>query len=159
MKPLKEFNMTLPIIKYLSYLEMNKRNIILIVDDQKYIRKSTKTVIGNYISENGLDYNLICANDASDFLYLIYLDQYLGKKLKLVISDDSMNFIDGTVGYTFLKKIQNCDSRYFKFILLTSFGDKSSQEKYESLNIIPLKKPIDKNMVQQLFTRSMQEEN
>jgi signal transduction histidine kinase len=140
-----------PILKYLSFLEQNKRDMILIVDDQKYIRKSTKNILRNYVKENNKTYSLICANDGFDFLYLIFLDQYLGKNIKFVISDDSMNFVDGSISYNFIKNLQNCDTRYFKFMLLTSYEDENSLEKYKFFNIVTIKKPLEKKMVPNLL--------
>jgi len=145
------FSVLKPILKYLSLLEQNKRDLILIVDDQKYIRKSTKNILRNYVKENNKTYSLISANDGFDFLYLIFLDQYLGKNIKFVISDDSMNFVDGSISYNFIKNLQNCDTRYFKFMLLTSYEDENSLEKYKFFNIVTIKKPLEKKMVPKLL--------
>ena len=83
-----------------------EKNKILIVDDSKLIRKSTIKVF-NQIPEFNFKFDVIEGTDGIDILKLIKDDQMNGNLIKLIISDENMEFMEGSTAFRILKDLED----------------------------------------------------
>jgi CheY-like chemotaxis protein len=71
-------------------------NVIIVVDDEVVIRKSTIRMLLKYCDENGKDLNILEAGDGIECLSLYYKCYKDGINVVMIISDQTMNFLNGS---------------------------------------------------------------
>jgi signal transduction histidine kinase len=128
-----------PVINYLSSM---KKNIILYVDDNELIRKSYKKLF--YMNEKiGCETEIINCKDGAEAFYILYLDYFFEKKIKLVVSDDKMNLMDGEDLYNLMLNYQNNKfMTSIPFVLLNSEKDKCQNLTNIGENLYNIKKNL-----------------
>jgi signal transduction histidine kinase len=123
---------------------------ILIVDDEIFTRKSTVRLIKDYINKNHLDIEIQEAADGIECLYLYYLSHKQGKDLNLIVSDQSMAFMNGTTCSEILSEISK--SRGYKqipFVILTAYDISSISIKNNIKEVVT--KPITLSYIEKIF--------
>lgn len=77
-----------------KFYNMKNKNIILVVDDNKFLRKSLKNNIRQIFNNTSVE--VIGCSDGIETLYLAMIDQMTKNKIKLIISDENMVYMNGT---------------------------------------------------------------
>lgn len=85
------YKFTKPIKKF---YDMKNKDIILVVDDNKFLRKSLKNNIRTIFTDTSVD--VIGCSDGIESLYLVMLDQMTKNRIRLIISDENMLYMNGT---------------------------------------------------------------
>lgn len=79
---------------------------ILVVDDDFFCRKNLKNLIKKIVTNLNIGpMNVIKASDGLDTLNLIVLDQMKHNQIRLVISDENMNYCNGSDSFSLLTKM------------------------------------------------------
>lgn len=130
----------------------NSKNIIVICDDSNILLDSLEKLLLS-IPEIKENYSLLRINDGIDIVSCIIHDQ-LFNKIKVVISDENMEFINGSKAIKILKEAEcegKINSNYF-YISLTSFDDNDINQHLLNcgFNVI-LNKPLSKSKLLQCF--------
>jgi len=85
-----------------------EKNIILIVDDHKFIRESFKNLLNKVLEKFNLEksFKIQEAEDGSEIITKVIEDQYNKNRIKCVITDEHMEFMNGSDAVRFLKKME-----------------------------------------------------
>jgi len=96
------------------------------------------------IKESNSDIKVIKGNDGIDTLKLVYDDQFQDSSIKLIISDENMEFLNGSESFKILKKLEKSTKiKPIKFAILTS---DLKNDYYQSIGIDKIiDKKYDKN--------------
>ena len=85
--------------------------IFLIVDDEPLIRKSNIRLLTNYFAKNytgkPIEILFLEAEDGLESIYIIYLLETQGKKVNLLITDESMKFMRGSDSIALINKFKS----------------------------------------------------
>lgn len=89
--------------------EKNSKYKILIIDDQTFIRDNIKNLTTYALKELELDdsYEIIEGKDGIDILKFIMEDQSQGNKIKIIITDQNMRYLDGSDALLYVKKFES----------------------------------------------------
>jgi len=89
-------------------LEEHEKNIILIVDDHTFIRESLKSLLNKVLKKFNLEksFKIEEAQDGSEIITKVIEDQYNKNRIKCVITDENMEFMNGSDAVRFLKKME-----------------------------------------------------
>ncbi len=143
----------------ISMISMNLPNIsndiILIVEDNKYLRNSVCLLTTNYLLHNkSLNFEVISCNDGIDMLHLIKNDRELfTNKIKIIITDENMDYMCGSTAIKLIRELEYCKKIERIFISsLTAFSDDESIKSILSkgANMI-IEKPLTNNKLDLLF--------
>ena len=120
------------LINNLNNYNINKPTILL-VDDSIQIRKSIKKIIFkskeiNKVFKCKNNYNVIELSDGIELLYTIkYFQQNSSNNvnnIKLIVSDENMEYLNGSDTIKIIKKLASCNKVFdFNIISLTAFVD------------------------------------
>ncbi len=116
----------------------------MIVDDCISILDSLSKILMEIIKESNSDIKVIKGNDGIDTLKLVYDDQFQDSSIKLIISDENMEFLNGSESFKILKKLEKSTKiKPIKFAILTS---DLKNDYYQSIGIDKIiDKKYDKN--------------
>jgi signal transduction histidine kinase len=103
------FNKLIPCFnENLSKFNFNSNELnCIIADDDMLPRKSTVRVLRNISKEFNIPINIMEVNDGCEIISVIYKSLLKGIKVSLVLSDENMNFINGTTCAKILKDMEN----------------------------------------------------
>jgi len=129
------------------------RTKILIVDDNQFINDSFKILIAKCVKELGKNIDLIQLSDGIDMLKHIIDDQNIGNCIKLVLTDENMEYINGSEAIKILRNLENKNKiKKVKYYSITCQEDKNIHQMIiESGADGLLSKPIEKNTVLKLL--------
>lgn len=130
-----------------SKIKNNKtKKKILIVDDNQFINDSIKYVIDSIIKERNMDFEVIQCCDGIDMIKLVVEDQRDGCLIKCVLTDENMEYINGSEAIKILRNLEK--NKKIKNLKLFSV---SSEEDTNTLNMIKnigtdhiISKPVSK---------------
>jgi signal transduction histidine kinase len=106
-------------------------NTIIVVDDEILTRKSTIRRIEKFCKVYNQDLNILEASDGIECIYYIYQCYKLNINIKFIISDENMNFINGTYSAEIINRVyESKNLRKIKFYILSA---------YENMNINDMK--------------------
>jgi hypothetical protein len=131
----------------------NHKNVIIIVDDEKMTRNSNIRIFTEIAEANNIPLTIFEAEDGLECLYLIFMCMKFGLKISMILSDQTMNFLNGS---SLLNIIRNCiDNSVINkipFYILTAYEDESTLVllRNSSPNEI-YSKPLKKNIAQDLI--------
>jgi len=132
-----------------------KKYKILIIDDHKIIRESLviliKKILKNLNKENIFD--IIEGSDGVDILsYLIY-DQTKENEIKLVITDENMEYINGSEAISIIRKLEKAKKiKNVSIASITAFEDEFNKNKIkQSGSNIILSKPCSESMLRKFL--------
>jgi CheY-like chemotaxis protein len=133
---------------------------ILIVDDSESICNSLCKLFTNYIEMNYSnrknEFRIIKLRDGIDILYQVYQDVIRNKnEIKLILSDEMMEFLNGSEACTILEKITNGKKiQKIPFVICSAFTDSNHIEKMKKININEsFAKPLHKGNVIYIFEK------
>jgi len=107
-----------------KYRNKNSKNTILIVDDNQFIRYSIKNNLYDIFRECKKDFEILEACDGIETLKMIMDDQNNNNLIKCVITDELMEFIEGSLSISILKQLEIRNKiKKICYISLTSFDD------------------------------------
>ncbi len=139
-----------------SFRDSNSVNI-LIVDDEKWTRLSNKRLINQYADSYKINVNIIEAEDGIECLYLLFSCMKRGIRISFVVSDENMNYLDGSVTSTVMKDMtKNKVFHTIPFYVVTAYEDEIVKK---NIKIHPVKdvfsKPLKKTEIEKMFTFSI----
>jgi len=115
---------------YKSLFGNNQNPKILLIDDQKFIRKSLANILYLILKEKILMWDIIEGGDGIDLLNYIIEDNKNNNIIKLIITDENMEFINGTKAIELIRYLENEN----KIIKNNNIVITSSAEENEELN-------------------------
>ena len=135
-------------------IEIDSKPKILIVDDNKTIRKSYINLLNNFPKIVN-KYDLVELEDGIDIIKAIVDDQHCGNLIKAVFTDENNIYINGSEAIKILRdlqltsKIKNC--LYFS---ITAFEDEESLSKIIKSGVdLILSKPASKKQIVEVIER------
>ena len=129
---------------------------ILLVDDNKQILSSHEKLFQSFLKKNKLEskYMILICNDGIEALYAIYRDSiFFDGSIKLIISDEMMNYMNGTELFNLSKKLIFTNKKIPPFVICSAFCNEAHFDKLRDNNIESISKPLSKNNVSQLFEK------
>lgn len=99
------------------------QSYFIIVDDEKFTRRSTLRVLKQNATKLNLNINFLEAEDGIECLSLVYNLLKEGKKINGIISDEMMNHMNGSTTAEIFKKIKNFNTQLIPFFLLSALND------------------------------------
>jgi len=157
---LKSFQLTSLTSSYLvnekMHLTKTKKTIYaLIVDDEYMIRNAMIRLITNELKrDTSLEVIFIEANDGIECLLAIYLATLQQIKIDFIITDENMNYINGSFASDIIKTvIKNGKFQDIPIFMSTALGKNIN---YSNPDIIKkvFSKPMDKNSIHDLLLLS-----
>jgi signal transduction histidine kinase len=125
-------------------LEYNESINIIVVDDEVNTRKSTVRILRSYCESIDLKINIREAEDGIECLYLYYQSIRKGKPVSFILSDQTMNLMDGSTCASIVYEMTNARSlQKVPFFILTA---------YENFS-------VDDNSVQAIYTKPLKRNN
>eukprot|EP00340_Litonotus_pictus_P010482 CAMPEP_0170536728 /NCGR_PEP_ID=MMETSP0209-20121228/102304_1 /TAXON_ID=665100 ORGANISM="Litonotus pictus, Strain P1" /NCGR_SAMPLE_ID=MMETSP0209 /ASSEMBLY_ACC=CAM_ASM_000301 /LENGTH=1474 /DNA_ID=CAMNT_0010838123 /DNA_START=2584 /DNA_END=7008 /DNA_ORIENTATION=+ len=99
---------------------------ILIVDDVSYCRSSVRNILKKILKDKNLDYELIEEDDGIGTINRVFKDRtFNNNKIRLIISDENMNFINGSESFSTLSSLESkgCFGNKVSKVILTAIED------------------------------------
>jgi len=109
---------------------IDERKIVLVIDDHKYVRESMSNLIKKIIKKKNLEnkFKVKEGIDGSELIYYIIKDQMENNKIKCIITDENMEFINGSEAIKILKNLEkNNQIRPLIIASCTAFEDEYSK--------------------------------
>ena len=99
-----QFSKQSPIVKHKTMQPHQEDSIvILVVDDNKFIRDALKNQILKSLNTNGVKGEIIGCSNGIDIIQQIISDQKYGNRIKCVFTDECMEYMNGSEAVTKLK--------------------------------------------------------
>jgi len=96
---------------------------ILVVDDEKLIRQSNINLLTKFFKKKNINFQVYECEDGFDCLNYIYQAKLVGINFEYIITDQTMNFITGTLLSDFIRLlVENKIIKDIKMFLLTSYS-------------------------------------
>jgi signal transduction histidine kinase/CheY-like chemotaxis protein len=131
-------------------LEFNDVMNIIVVDDEINTRKSTVRIIKSYCDSNDLKINIREAEDGIECLFLYYQSMKKGKPVSFIVSDQTMNVMDGSMCAAILHDIANARQlQPVPFFILTAYENFSVKNGNTVRSIYS--KPLTKNNIDDML--------
>lgn len=130
-----------------------KRINILLVDDEKFIRNSQSNQIKKFFkNKKNYEYYITECSDGVECLYKIYKGIQEGIKYDYVISDESMNFLRGTLMIKLLNSLMEEKMMYkIKIFMVTSYEPWAITSTYGEICDGILTKPLSQENLSNIF--------
>jgi signal transduction histidine kinase len=141
--------------KYFSFTSLdwgslrptNQINIIL-VDDEVLPRQATLRLIKKFFENKNVNVNVLEGNDGIDCLALFYKAIQNKVKIDFILSDETMNLLNGVDCATLLKKIYSDKViEPIPFFILSAY---ESMDSFEGVKLI-FTKPLNENKLKIIF--------
>ena len=137
----------------LTYCVMEKptndlvKKKILIVDDNRFINDSTNILLSRIINELKLNYEIVQLSDGVDIIKHVIDDQRNGHLIKCIITDENMEYINGSEAVKILRDLENRSViMRVNVISLSSNNDFYTKEKMKKVGMdLTLEKPVSKS--------------
>jgi signal transduction histidine kinase len=124
-----------------SEKKFNKKLNVIVTDDDLIVRKGTIRTLNKTALKLSIDINIIEANDGFETLYNVYKCYSSGNYISLIISDETMNYLNGYLSAEVLTKVfMSRNLRKIPFTILTAYEHRYS-ERYEIASYYT--KPLD----------------
>lgn len=158
----EELHTNREVIPITSHLKINSDNIsksdgratILVCDDSWIIRNSLKGLL-NGIEDISQKFIVETAFDGIDLVSRVINDQLKENRIKIVISDENMEFLNGSDAVIMLRVLES-QGKISKGIYFstTAFSNEEIHRKIESAGFDDvLMKPITRDMLEELFRK------
>ena len=130
----------------------NNNNVftILVADDEQITRQSTIRILNSIAKDKNIQLKIIEAEDGAESIYFVYHSQRQGHKIACIFSDESMNFVNGSLSAEIIKKqTEKNSSLDIPFFLVTAYSETS---KFNSKYIKELlSKPLSREKAVKIF--------
>lgn len=132
-------------------------NIILVVDDDSFCRKSMKSNIVQALAKlNYTNYIVKKLADGIDAINSVIEDSKNKHSIKLIISDENMSYIFGSESFTIISRIiQRSSIPEIPLIIITALEDDETLKEIQRVSKCQevIKKPMTKTEVQKILTK------
>ncbi len=136
----------------LSNTNNNEIIKIMVVDDEKLIRKSTMNVLNSYFSKCEKNINIEECSDGVECLFKIYESLKTGEKYEWILIDQTMNFLNGNTTAKIIKDLIKDNILYpIDITLVTSYEISSLSREFLSVFDRIFSKPISRNVLKNIF--------
>lgn len=130
---------------------------ILVVDDDYLCRNNIKKLLHSILKELKMNFGIVKCADGLDTLNIVIGDQSKnGGKLRLIISDENMNYLNGSDSFYILNRLftMNKLSR-IPMVILTALEDSEALNKIKKSSNVSeiLKKPANKITLRSLIIK------
>jgi len=135
--------------------KQSTRNIlrILIVDDEHLIRQSSINVLRKYLNKKNFIYEIEECSDGIDCLYKIYKGYSKGITYDIIITDETMNFLNGSQMAKIIKNfIKEKLINEIKIFMVTSYEWEEMYRKYSDVLDMIYTKPLSINTLDNIFS-------
>ena len=105
---------------------------ILIIDDHKYIRENLKNLISQICDEKNIDIDILEGNDGIDLLSHLKEDQSSFNKIKCIITDENMEYLNGSEAIRIIRKLEQLK----KFTPVEIVSITAYEDEYNKKNIM-----------------------
>ena len=129
-----------------------KELYVIIVDDEYLIRNAMKRLITSLLKDTpNLEINIIEANDGIECLFAIYLANLNQIKIEFIITDENMNYINGSPASELIKNIiKNGKFADVPIFMSTAIGKNANESKADIIKKV-FSKPMDKKSMHELL--------
>ncbi len=111
-------------------INMERKEKILIVDDNYYNCESTKNILKKILNESSSEIEIIIGSDGADIIQYIIHDQSKGNEIKCIITDENMEYIYGSDAIKIIRNLESLNKiKNVKIISLTGNEDLESTNK------------------------------
>ena len=120
--------------------EIPKENFIniIVADDEIFTRQSTVRILNIVSNELGIKINIIEAEDGVETIYIVFKAATQGVKISMIISDDNMNFVNGSRCSVIMEEIiEKKRIAEIPFYLLTAYEDKEASSSIKMVLVEP----------------------
>ena len=128
---------------------------ILIVDDHIFIRESLRNIIYKFLNQiNKLDkFEVIEGRDGVDILNYVINDQINKNLIKCIITDENMEYINGSEAIEILRKLEKLKKiKHLPIASITAFEDEFSKKKIKNAGAdIIFSKPCSEKILKNFF--------
>jgi CheY-like chemotaxis protein len=133
-------------------LAPDEKKLIVIVDDHKLIRETTKNLLINVLkSLNMENFSFIEASDGIDLLNIIKTDY--SKRIKCIFVDENMEYLNGSEAVKIIRNLENNKKiPQFKMVSITAFDDLETKKNILGAGfdlIVP--KPCSKSILTEIL--------
>lgn len=126
---------------------------ILVVDDEEIIRKSVLRLLNNYCKDKNIELLTIEANDGVEAILALYLAKKKNIIINFIISDETMNFMNGSFSSTIIEKLVSLNIiRDLSMYISTAYGNTVDKSKFSSSVKNIYSKPLELKMVKEMFS-------
>ena len=126
-----------------------KKQKILVVDDNYFNCDATKNILKKILKEAGSDIEIITGSDGADIIHLIIQDQLKGNEIKCIITDENMEYINGSGAIRIIRNLERRNK--IKFVNIISVtGNEDAELSSEIIKLgaqIVLSKPLPKKLI------------
>lgn len=124
---------------------------ILVVDDEKLIRKSNINLLTKFFKNKNLNFQAYECEDGFDCLNYIYQGKIVGINFDYIITDQTMNFITGNMLSDIINLLQEKKVlKEIKIFLLTSYSVNLFEDKKYIFSRV-FSKPLKTNYLELMF--------
>jgi len=129
--------------------------VILVVDDNQFIRYSIKNILNEIFKEFSKDIQILEGSDGIETLKFIMDDQKNNNLIKCVITDELMEFVDGSLSISILKQLEMKNKiKKISYISLTSFEDDINKINIHNSGVDAIiTKPCSKSLLKQTLQK------
>jgi CheY-like chemotaxis protein len=130
---------------------------ILVVDDEDLIRRSHINIIKKYCKKEKVDMVIEEACDGADCLHKIYMGFLKGIKYDLILTDETMNFMNGGFTAKIIKSlIKKNILKDMKIIMITSYEINIIENSKSCVGIDHVfNKPLNTNILENIFSKCL----
>lgn len=133
---------------------------ILIIDDNRTFLDSHSKLFKDVLKAKNLytKYKIIKLYDGIEGLYEVYNDFVSSNnKIKLIVSDQSMNFMNGSELFSMISsKFKNC---CIPFLIASAFMHNEHYDYMNHLKVEYLEKPLNKGLIEMLVTKYLNQDH
>ena len=128
---------------------LKKKGKILIVDDNYFINEATQNILKKVLKEAGSDMEIIIGSDGSDIIHHIIQDQSKGNQIKCILTDENMEYLNGSEAIKIIKNLER--NKKIKFVNIISVtGNEESEYTRHIISAgaqMTLNKPLSKSVL------------
>ena len=127
---------------------------ILLIDDNNTIISAHYKLFKDYLTSKNLisKFEIIKLNDGIEGLYEVYKDHVMcSKSIKLIVSDQDMNFLKGSELYSLLK--DKFKSYLSYFVIVSALLDNEFSSLIQSIGVDHYSKPLSKGMIDSIYNK------
>lgn len=121
----------------------------MIVEDNHFINDSLKRLLEKVINESGKEFEVIQMTDGIDMIKQIIDDQSNGNLIKCVLTDENMEYINGSEAIRILRALEKRNKiKHIKILSISCQEDIATVKMmFDSGADLVLGKPISKNLI------------
>jgi CheY-like chemotaxis protein len=132
----------------LQYDDNCKIYNIILADDEKLIRQTNSRIIKSLAKEMNLNINIIESEDGVETLYLVHKFNMRGETISCIISDESMNLLNGVNCAEMLNKLLDLKGNKIPYFILTAYENlKCESNIVKAFEVKPMDKQIAKRIL------------